>query len=94
MLSSDRMLMQNSHTSVIVTEQIDFVSVTFINTSLPGLMISTIFCTMSCHACTRKVLYTVHVLSFNFMDIRTCMTLIITKVGLVQRIDDIHTFKH
>lgn len=89
MLSSYRMLLQNSHTSVIVTEQIDFVSITFINTSLAGLMISTIFCTMSCHA-----LYTVHVLSFNFMDIRTCMTLIITKVGLVQRIDDIHTFKH
>lgn len=63
------MLLRNSYTSVIVTEQIDFVSITFINTSLAGLMISTIFCTMSCHACTRKVLYTVHVLSFNFMDI-------------------------
>lgn len=93
MLSSDRMLLQNSYTSVIVSEEIDFVSITFINTSLPGLMIIYHFLhnVMPCMY-TKSFVYCT--CSFILFYGHTYMTMIITKVGLVQRIDDIHLFKH
>lgn len=84
------MLLRNM--SVIIIEQIDFVSINhfykYVRRFQDWWYLYTIFCTMSCRVHLKFCILCFHLILWTYM------TMIITRVGLLQSINDIHTFKH